>query len=471
LEVAALLCGCSGRPAELDLWVRAANLARTSPSLGSLDRLVTEGLGRTTDAALEFDARVLAAFGARARPRARAMHAAIARALEERGTAAEDSEDSGESAGETESSRAAAFSRRSYVRRRHTRLARHQLASGQTARARANFVRAAELRLRALDPAEARALLEERSAIAAVVDEPDEWSIRVALLESALARSRGDRAAARTHAKRAHRLARSNDLLFGAATLHRARVERWAGAPEVALRLLLELQGRPPLGVDRATLELDQVRVLLELGALDRAHRILEASEPDPRGAEQPMRTLLRARVRRLQGDASAGLRLLDAFVAVPAKRRDAATRAALQHELGEIQVDLGNLGSAVAAFRSALETLTVLGADAAPDAELSLGLALAAAGELQPAFAHVTGALGAWRERADERAHVWSVALAWMAALGEAWPLCAKSLDQARPSRDARWRGLLDRVEALGQRAKRSEIVAATRTLRRQVV
>ncbi len=448
-EVAALLCACSGRPAELDLWVRAAHLARTAPSLGSLDRLVTEGLGQTTPNTLEFATGVLAAFRARAAPRVQAIHAAIARALEACGVSSDGQR--GERG-------------HGHVRRRHTRLARHQLAAGQPGRARTHFVLAAEQRIRALDPAGAQALLEEAAVVAA--DEADEWSIRVALVASAIARSRGDRDGARREAQRAHRLARDSDL-YGEATRQRARVERWAGAPEVALRLLLELEGRLPDGVDRATLKLDQARVLLELGALERAHGILEALCTEPLGVEQPLLTLLRARVRRLQGDAQAGLRVLETVQATPSNGRDVATRAALQHEVGEMRVELGEFDSAAAAFRSALETLTLLGADSAPDAELSLGLALGRAGELQPAFAHVTGALGAWRQRADDRADVWSIALAWLAALGDAWPACAHALSVTRSSRDARWRSLLDQTEALGRAAERVEIVAACAALR----
>ncbi len=228
--------------------------------------------------------------------------------------------------------------------------------------------------------------------------------------------------------------------LYGEAARGRGGVERWAGAPEVALRLLLELEGRPQDGVDGATLKLDQARVLLELGALERAHRILEALCTEPLGVEQPLLTLLRARVRRLQGDAKGGLRVLEAVQEAPSNGRDVATRAALQHEIGEMQIDLGDFESAAAAFRSALETLTLLGADSAPDAELSLGLALARAGELQPAFAHVTGAPAAWRQRAVHLADVLSIALALMASRGDACTVCAHALGQNHPQPPPRW-------------------------------
>ena len=448
LEVAAHALAVSEVGVELPVWRRACEGANTQPTLGSLDRVEELGAGRLDEGVLTLAPTTRAALLTRGRGRAARIHTALAQALDETP---------------------------GRIRRRASRRALHLLAAGQDARAA--LIEGARARLRALDLRTAEHLLAQVPA----ADPPDAWSVEEALARATRARLGGDEAVATREAERAHHLARTLGLDEGEALLMRARVARWRGDTDLALRLVLQASGQTRDPHVRVRAILDQARVRLDVGDARSAARVRdqlttlcaelpagredfreaveavsEASgrpagaerrgvEPKPRerksNVERTLAQLLRARACRLAHDLEGASAALDEAEA-HARR---ATFWLLLQERAALAAAQGDDPRAIALYGTALERSTRLGDPEAPAIELKLGLAHGRVGELESALAHVDGALEAWRVRGDARAESWRVARAWLLALGGAHAAALEELRAASAGRSATWRVLTE--------------------------
>ncbi|MEM9073375.1 MAG: protein kinase [Myxococcota bacterium] len=420
LEVAAVL----GSGSEVAVWSLAAAKANTTPTLASLDRLVTEGLGRVAHRTIVFendfvrDALVKRA----ASWRLEGYHLACAQALSEL----------------------------SGVRRAKERQGRHLYYAGRYRDALPALEDGARARLFALDPRGALSLLDLHEASLAEAAASEASAVQAAILRAASLRRLGD-ADAPEAIKAAHRRARAlgDRRLVAEAAHQRGRSVR-SDDPARAMRYFLEAAEAAKEAEETelaSDIAADLVVVLTSLTLFDRAEAMLtQAHAEESRAAGSAMLELLGARVARGAGE-------LDLARA----RIERATEAFATHqprmlieawaEGAEIERAAGNHQAAVPLYQKALEGRVVLGA-AAASVQLHLGLVLVELGDWEGASTHLRGAIAAWSaEGRTDRAKGWTLALAWAAAKAGDWPESVRLIQESGSLPDETWVELHERL------------------------
>ena len=425
LEVAAFLAP----RVEFAVWRAAAEACGAQPTWASLDRLVADGLAEVVEGCLFFASdETVEALRRRASGRTPAIHRACAVALEAQPSA----------------------------HRRDERVAAHLLAVDEREAAIEPLLRAASARVRALDSARGRELVEEVERLAASLpwSEDDPRRLRVWLLRATERRAVGDLDAAEAHARRAHGAAargRRPHELARAAHL-RARVARARGDVTQATQLFLQAEDAARRAGDAAFLgdvRLDLGQLLLETGAVREAERELarvarEHVDPDARR----MATILQARAARARRAWDEARELVRAVLRATGSRR--AVMASGLHEAGLIELCAGHASDARPLLADALEAHVALGTSEVPRLELALAWADVELGDPERARVGIEGAragLSARGEHAEaERA---SIVEAWLEARDGDWERAERLLERVGEVS----RGLLDPVGGVSGR------------------
>ncbi|MCU0676415.1 MAG: serine/threonine-protein kinase [Myxococcota bacterium] len=407
LEVAAFLAP----RVELSVWRAAAEACGAPPSWASLDRLTADGLAEVVDGCLFFAADdIVEALRQRASWRTPAAHRACAAALEAHPSA----------------------------HRRDERIAAHLLAVDEREAAVEPLVRAAYARVRALDSARARELVEEAVQLASMLpwSEDDPRRVRVSLLAAVERRAAGDLDGAEAHARRAHGAAtraRQNHELARAAHL-RARVARARGDVTQAMQLFLQAEDAAQRAGDVPFLgdvRLDLAQLLLETHAIREAERELlrvarEHVDPDARR----MATVLRARAARVRRDWDEARELVGTVLRAADSRR--AVMASALQEAGLVELCAGCAEAARLRLTDALEAHVALGTREVPHLELALAWADVELGDPERARTGIEGARAGFSAR-GEHLEVERVVIveAWLEARDGDWERAERLLER----------------------------------------
>jgi tetratricopeptide (TPR) repeat protein len=377
LEVAAFLAP----RVELSVWRAAVEACGAQSTWASIDRLVADGLAEVGDGCLFFASDdTVEALRRRASWRTPAIHRACATALDAHPSA----------------------------HRRDERVAAHLLAVDEREAAVEPLLRAAYARVRALDSARGRELVDDVVQLASTLpwSEDDPRRLRVWLLRAAERRAAGDLDGAEAHARRAHGAAaraRQPRELARAAHL-RARVARARGDVTQAAQLFLQAEDAARRAGDVPFLgdvRLDLGQLLLETGAVREAERELArvASEHVDPNARR-LATILRARAARARRAWDEARELVRTVLRASDSRR--AVMASALQEAGLVELCADRAADARRWLADALEAHVALGTGEVPRIELALAWADVELGDPERARTGIEGARAGFSARGE---------------------------------------------------------------------